>query len=231
MRTTLLGALLAATAVLASAPPAPAADGLIQPGDRMVAGDAVCTTNFVFDGLDRLAGEVFLGTAAHCVAWIGQPVQNGDGEIWGEVAKIGVGGFSNDWALVRVAEDFEQRVSPMVKGHPGYPTGYTVPADTDIGDLIQISGFGTPFGAARATQEGRVAVMNTDNLTSQTVAGPITTGDSGGPLVHVETGTAMGIVSQLCTGCPGTQTGPTVQGILGAAAAADFPVVLRTVRP
>ena len=60
------------------------------------------------------------------------------------------------------------------------------------------------------------------------VTGPIHWGDSGGPLVHVRTGKALGIVSRLCAGAC-SEEGPTVQGILAKAAAAGFPVSLKTV--
>lgn len=49
--------------------PAGAASATIQPGDMIVIGQsAVCTLNFVFDGAGSLAGKVFFGTAAHCIA-------------------------------------------------------------------------------------------------------------------------------------------------------------------
>jgi hypothetical protein len=60
------------------------------------------------------------------------------------------------------------------------------------------------------------------------VAGPIHWGDSGGPLVHIETGKALGIVSELCVGTCSEQ-GPTVQGLIAKAASRGYSVTLRTV--
>jgi hypothetical protein len=70
--------------------------------------------------------------------------------------------------------------------------------------------------------------MGFDDNELYDVTGPIHWGDSGGPLVHVRTGKALGIVSRLCAGAC-SEEGPTVQGILAKAAAAGFPVTLRTV--
>lgn len=226
MKRVLLVAALAASAL--HVPSAGAANGFLQPGDYMVAGNAACTTNFVYDGTGIRAGKVYIGTAAHCVASVGQDVSDGS-TVWGDVAVIGnAGSAAPDWALIEVRAAHVSRVRAYVKGWPSYPTGYTTPAETAIGDLVQVSGHGLGFNFVNVTQEQRRAALTYDDTEVHDVAGPIDFGDSGGPLVHVKTGKALGIVSRLCTGAC-SETGPTVQGILTKANAAGFPIQLRTV--
>ena len=106
------------------------------------------------------------------------------------------------------------------------PCGWA--ASTLTGDSIQLSGYGLGYGTTQQTQEQRTAVMGFDDAQTYDVSGPIHWGDSGGPLMHKRTGKALGIVSRLCAGAC-SEEGPTVQGILAKAAAAGFPVTLRTV--
>ncbi len=211
-------------------PSATAAPDPIQPGDFMeVDGSGGCTLNFVYDGAGAKAGAVYLGTAAHCVKHVGQPVRDISGEVFGDVAFVGDRiRTETDFAFVQVRPEFVSRVSPAVKGSPGYPRGFTTPAETQAGDLVQLSGYGAGFDLLPVTQEKRVAVLADDNEETWQVAGPLTFGDSGGPLVHVPTGKALGIESGVCLGAC-TDEGPTVQGILDKAAHAGFPVTLRTV--
>jgi hypothetical protein len=184
-----------------------------------------CTLNFAYTG----GGKTYLGTAAHCVSSIGQPVRDFDGTAFGTVAYIGDQNVTQkDFAFIAVDPEDLGRVSPAVKGHPQYPKGSTVPADTLVGDAIQLSGYGLGYGTTQQTQEGRQAIMGSDTTELYDVSGPIHWGDSGGPLVHVRTGKALGIVSRLCAGAC-SEEGPTVQGIVAKAAAAGFPVALRTV--
>ncbi len=218
---------LAAAAI--PAPSASAANGVLQPGDYMVAGDAACTNNFVYDGTGSLAGNVYIGTAAHCVTNVGQDVADINGHVWGDVALIGDANYAQpDYAFIQVRAADVSRVRAAVKGYPSYPKGVATMADTNIGDLVQISGYGLGFEFTNVTQEQRRAVLTYQDNDEADVLGPIDFGDSGGPLVHVATGKALGIVSRLCVGiCE--ETGPTVEGILAQAAARGFTVTLRTV--
>ena len=225
MRRALLAAALVA-APFVTTTPASAVGGVIQPGDYMVAGNAACTNNFVFDGTGSLTGRVFVGTAAHCVTHVDQQVRNINNTHWGDVEIIGdANGTATDWAFIEVRAGIT--VSAKVKGNLTYPTGVTTPAETNAGDLVQISGYGLGFNFTNVTQERRVAVLSSDNASTHAVAGPIDFGDSGGPLVHVRTGKALGIVSRLCVGAC-TETGPTVEGMIAQAAARGFTVALRT---
>ena len=220
-----LQAALAALVLAIALPGAAQAAVTLQPGAYHETDAGSCTLNFVYDG----GGTTYLGTAAHCVESVGQRVRDIDGVEFGSVAFIGDANTTEwDFAFIRVDSEDLSRVSPAVKGHPAYPKGSTVPAETLSGDTIQLSGYGLGYGTTPTTQERRTAVMGFDNTELYDVTGPIHWGDSGGPLVHVRTGKALGIVSRLCAGAC-SEEGPTVQGILAKAASRGFAVTLRTV--
>lgn len=97
----------------------------IRPGTR-VTDPTRCTLNWVFDDTD---GNVYVGTAAHCVDHVGQPVH-----VAGIEPRIGVVayqaggfGFPDDFALVKVDEALEDRVNPITRGTGG-PLGMFRPA-------------------------------------------------------------------------------------------------------
>jgi hypothetical protein len=208
------------------APSAASAAATIQPGAYHETSVGSCTLNFVYDH----AGVTHVGTAAHCVSSIGQPVYDIDGVQFGTVAYIGDQNTTQrDYAFIKVDPEDVARTSAAVKGYPQYPKGSTVPTDTTQGDQIQLSGYGLGYGTTKQTQEGRKALMGWDDASMYDVSGPIHWGDSGGPLVHIGTGKALGIVSRLCVGVLCTEEGPTVQGILADASAHAFAVTLRTV--
>ena len=221
----ILIATFATMALAIALPGAAQAAVTLQPGAYHETDAGSCTLNFAYSG----GGKTYLGTAAHCVASIGQTVRDIEGTTFGKVAFIGDADVAEwDFAFITVDAEDLSRVSPAVKGHPAFPKGSTVPADTLTGDTIQLSGYGLGYGTTPTTQERRQAIMGFDNTELYDVTGPIHWGDSGGPLVHVRTGKALGIVSRLCAGAC-SEEGPTVQGILAKAAARGFPVTLRTV--
>ncbi len=224
LRKTLLTAAATAAAAIAL-PSAAQAAVTLQPGAYHETDAGSCTLNFAYSG----GGKTYLGTAAHCVASIGQPVRDIEGTTFGKVAFIGdQNNTAWDFAFIEVDPEDLGRVSPAVKGHAAFPKGFTTPANTLTGDQIQLSGYGLGYGTTPATQEQRKAVMGFDDTEIYTVSGPIHWGDSGGPLVHIGTGRALGIVSRLCAGAC-SEEGPTVQGILAKAASRGFSVTLRTV--
>ncbi|HVE99437.1 MAG TPA: trypsin-like serine protease [Mycobacteriales bacterium] len=224
-------ALTAATLALgaAASTQAQAAGELIQPGVYSESSVGGCTFNFVYDGVGAQAGKTYIGTAAHCVAEVGDQVTLGSGELVGTVAHLGdENSTALDYAFVEVRSELLSRVRAAVKGYPSYPKGMTSPQDTALGDTIQLSGYGVGYGATALTQEKRIAVMGYDDAAIHDVAGPIHFGDSGGPLVHAKSGKALGIVSRLCFGVC-SEEGPTVAGLIAAAAENGFTVQLRTV--
>jgi hypothetical protein len=221
----LLLPVLVALSLLAPAGAAQAAQTL-QPGAYHETDAGSCTLNFAYTGP---SGETLLGTAAHCVDRVGQRVRDLDGVEFGSVSFTGDPDVTEwDFAFIKVDAEDVARVSAAVKGHPQYPIGYTVPADTTLGDEIQLSGYGLGYGTTKPTQERRRAVFMSDDHEWYSVTGPIHWGDSGGPLVHIRTSKALGIVSRLCVGVC-TEMGPTVQGILDKARNRGYTVTLRTV--
>ena len=208
--------------------PAGAAGEVIQPGIEISTSVGGCTLNFIYDGTGALAGNVYGGTAAHCVSKVGERVQLGSGETFGTVALIGDENSTvGDYAFIEVLPGLHSRVVAAMKGHPSYPTGVTTAAETTVGDLVQLSGYGVGFGLTEPTQEERVGTSTYDDAEEHEVVAPLIFGDSGGPLVHIPSGKAYGIVSRLCVGiCE--EEGPTVEGLLAKAAARGFTVTLRT---
>jgi hypothetical protein len=222
-------AIVTAAAALAVAPAASAAV-VIQPGMEIATSTGGCTASFVFDGQGSRAGRVYIGTAAHCVSFVGQDVRTGDGVTFGDVAFIGNENTTqDDYAFINVRTAYKSRVRAAVKGHPDMPTGVARSTSTSAGDMIQFSGYGVGFGLTPPTQEQRVGTIVADNSRTYEVFGPVIFGDSGGPLVHIRTKRAYGIVSRLCLGAPCSVEGPTVEGSLAKAAWRGFSVRLRTV--
>ena len=214
--------ILAAAAALL--PAATASASHIQPGAYHETDVGGCTLNFVYDG----AGGPYMGTAAHCADRVGDDVRDESGAVFGDVAAIGDADVTaDDWALIRVRPEFVAHVNPSMKGHPQFPTGVTSAAETAVGDQVQLSGYGVGFDVTPTTREQRRATLTYDDAETHQVLTTLIFGDSGGPLVHIPTGQALGIVSRLCVGlCE--EEGPTVEGILGKAAAAGFSVTVRT---
>src|SRR5687767_3848120 len=170
---------------MAATAPAASAAVTLQPGAYHETDAGSCTLNFAYSG----GGKTYLGTAAHCVERVGQVTRDIDGVEFGKVAFIGDADVTEwDFAFIEVDAEDLGRVSAAVKGHPAYPKGSTVPADTTTGDSIQLSGYGLGYGTTKATQENRTAIFGSDDPEWYAVSGPIHWGDSGGPLVHIRTG-------------------------------------------
>lgn len=225
MRLRTLAASLLASSALAAAPAAAQGATTLQPGAYHESSKGSCTLSFAYEG----NGKTYLGTAAHCVSKVGETVRDRDGTTFGKVAFLGDENSTEwDFAFIEVDAEDVGRVSPAVKGHPQYPTGFTTPRETSTGDLVQASGYGVGFGTTRPTQEQRRAVLGYDDAEIHTLTGPVIFGDSGGPFVHIRTGKALGIVSRLCIGLC-SEEGPTVQGLLAKAASRGFSVTLKTV--
>lgn len=203
----------------------------IQPGIRMWSAGLGCTTNFVYDGTGAQGGKVFVGTAAHCVEKIGDAVSDEDDVVWGRVAFIGnADATETDYAFVEVLPSALGRVSPAVKGHPGFPVGQpTVASQTNTGKKLQFSGYGTGFEFTATTREKRVGILMYDDAEIYTTTATIIYGDSGGPVIYKPTGQAIGIISRLCLGAC-EEEGATVQGLLAKAAARGFTARLRPAR-
>lgn len=226
--------LLASTLVVGQAPSA-SGDLLvtIQPGQRYLptlapdnSNVAVCTLSWIYDGTGPLEGRVYVGTAAHCTFSVGDDIGLLTGETFGDVAARGaLVDAATDWALIEVRPAFRSRVSAAMLNHPQYPTGVSSAGQTAVGDAIQLNDL---------LVVPKQATLTYHDAGIYRVSGPVIPTDSGGPLAHVPTGAALGTISLglSCTLGPflcEQYEGPTVEGILAQAAAAGFPVALRTV--
>ena len=219
---------LATLAAMLCLAPVAHAQSAIQPGAMLQTDAGQCTLNFVFDGLGRNAGKVYIGTAAHCGEKVGQDARDIDDQPFGQFAFIAdAGDAAFDYAFIEVAPEHLGRVDPALKGHPDLPKGFTTPDETEAGDLVQMSGYGLGFGETQPTQEMRQTVLQSDDADIFTLSGPSVNGDSGGPFVHIPTGKALGLVSQYGFTYAATDVGPTIEGVLAKAAKAGFPVSLR----
>jgi hypothetical protein len=234
-----IGAIAAATIAM----PAAASAQQIQPGESITMDGSFCTLNWIYDGAGPLAGNVYAGTAAHCVSGVGQEVSLATGSLGEPIERIGEVAFvgdadepGRDYAFIRVdAEDLSQ-VNPALKGHPNIPTG--VSTGYARGDVMQFSGYGIVFHLAGATREQRIGVLNATDGVEHDILGAVTPGDSGGPVADVTDGnTAFGIVNTVGAGVnTGALTvvtagegGANLDFVLQDAANRGFPVTLRTI--
>jgi hypothetical protein len=232
--------LCAAVAMVATmALPSSAMAQKIQPGESIVADGSYCTLNWIYDG----GGSTYAGTAAHCVAGVGQEVSLATGSLGDPIERIGEVAFvgnadepGRDYSFIRIDAEDLGKVDPALKGHPNIPTG--VSTNAAQGDVIQFSGNGVGFHLTQPTREARVGVLNWTDGTEHLVLGAVTPGDSGGPVADVTDGnTAFGIVNTvgaavnsdaLTVGHVG-EGGNNLEFVLADAAARGFQVSLRTV--
>lgn len=207
----------------------------IQPGGAILTeSGSNCTLNWVYEGMGRRAGQVFIGTAAHCVAEVGEPIQLQDTTFGTPSMVFGRVGFISenfDYSLIRISRKHLSHVDPSMKGYPQIPSGLSTQATAQDGDVIQFSGHGTGFHVTRQTQEGRFGILHEISESAWSAAGPVTPGDSGGPSANVTDGnTALGVVDVICAGigCTGAG-GVTIEALLADAASKGFPIKLKTV--
>lgn len=230
-------AVAALACVTLSGTPARAAD-VVQPGSPIVTGGSSCTLNWIYDGTGTRAGDVYGGTAAHCVGSVGQAVHLTTGTFGTTIRQIGTVAYISsalDSALILLdTDDPDIVVDARLKGHPGIPTG--VSANSAVGDLIQFSGNGIGFHATQPTRESRVGVLVHDDGTQHYVDGPVSNGDSGGPVADVTDGnTALGIVNTLgvaassAWGAAVGEGGVSLPALFADASANGFPIELRTI--
>jgi hypothetical protein len=234
---------VAAVAAVALALPPSALAQKIQPGESIVADDAYCTLNWIYDGSGSQAGKVFAGTAAHCVTGSGQRVSLATGSLGDPTTPVGAVAFrgdpdtpGRDYALIQVDSSQLGNVDPSLTGHPAIPTG--VSTGYAKGDLMQFSGNGVGFHLTQPTREQRVGVLNATDGVEHDITGPVTPGDSGGPVADLTDGnTAFGIVdtvgvgvnSDALTVVTAGEGGANVDYVLQDAAQHGFPIALRTV--
>lgn len=233
----LSGLLWAAASNAAS--PAP----VIQPGARITMGGEGCTANWVYQGLGKLRGQQFLGTARHCVSGIGEPVYLTDGPFpvsFTPVLRIGTVAYvskSLDFALVRIDRSNLKYVDPSMAGHPDIPRRVGTTAGAQTGDVCQFSGHGVGFDGTQQTEQSRTGLLAYMGSDQHYCDGAVSNGDSGGPVADVTSGNAaIGIVDTGGVEVGGSYTaaagegGVSMPGLLADAAKHGFPVTVRLVR-
>jgi hypothetical protein len=234
VRATVLACVVAAALVIA---PTGRAAAIIQPGTAIVTGDAGCTLNWIYDGIGGNAtGKVFVGTAAHCVEFVGQrvaldEVDSPPNAFFGSVAYIS---GNLDYSLIQIDSAWLGNVSAAMRGHPDIPRGVSTQATAAIGDFMQFSGNGVVLNLTQPTREERIGILGYNDGEQQFVYGVITPGDSGGPVADLTDGNkAFGIVDTVgvaVTPLPQAgEGGVALEGLLNDAAAHGFNVRVRTV--
>jgi hypothetical protein len=225
----LLVVVVVATALTVSARTSAAA--IIQPGAPIIAGNSLCTLNWIYDG----SGGPYVGTAGHCVANVGQRVAldeaGGAPGGFGSVAFISP---NLDYSLIRIDAAELGNVSAAMRGHPNIPTGVSTTATAAVGDIVQYSGYGIGVSLTSVTREQRIGILGYNDGQQHYSYGVITPGDSGGPVGDVSDGNkALGIVDTVGVAVnPLPQAGEggvSVEGLLADAAAFGFPIFVRTV--
>jgi hypothetical protein len=220
MRRTLPIALAAlAFALPANAPAAPRVTA-IQPGAQVSTPVGNCTLNYVFQEAD---GTKYIGTAGHC-AHTGQVARtlSPNREIGPVVWRENSAAPGIDFALIRIDPARYAEVEPAVRMYGG-PTGVTSASETQIGDLLEVTGYGIVFGAAETTRH-RVGILLSDSDHEYVADMIAVNGDSGGPVLHSRTGKALGVVSRYNLPSS-TDIGPTVGRILQKLRAAGYPSI------
>lgn len=155
----------------------------IRPGAAMT-GPSGCTMNFVFSS----AGNLFIGTAAHCVSSVGQRVSMSGVGSMGAVYFIGL-----DFALVKIDKSKEGLVNPAMCLWGG-PIGMA--EGNQIGRVpMKHYGFGLGFGILPQTR-GRIAMAQTWNNYTLNFDGGVIFGDSGSPIMTHD-GLAAGSISSI----------------------------------
>lgn len=183
-------AVVAACSSPAAADPPPVSGSCpgIRPGALMTS-PAGCTMNFVFTstGSDR-----YIGTAAHCVGGVGQPVY-----LSGVAGRTGVVAYwgwdrvpHHDFALVKIDADKVAQVNPAMchwGGPSSLATGYQ-----DEPVLLAHYGHGVGAGSYAPTKARRgIGTAWNDHAFYMATAG--TPGDSGSPVMGID-GKALGVL-------------------------------------
>jgi trypsin len=202
-------------------------DSPLRPGASLVGG---CTFNFVFykPGTQARPPIAYIGTAAHCTDELDQPISQSElGAIGTVVYDSDLVDSPVDFSLIKIDPKFVASTNPQVLGWGG-PTGVVTMDDLDVGDQIDIYGYGLGVGLSEQTRPryGYLVAWNEHEYQADM---PAVNGDSGSPLIHHETGAALGIVSRYgFVVPPTTDLGPLMPWILDELHKAGFDVRLAT---
>lgn len=192
-----------------------------------------CTYNFVFykPGTAKTAPRAYIGTAGHCTDVLGQRMRHPElGEIGTVVYDSDLVRSTVDFSLVEIDQQMVSQTNPEVL-HWGGPSGIVDPDDLELGDEVDVYGYGLVVGLNEATRPRQGYLVTSDEKEYQANM-PAVNGDSGAPLLHHATGAALGIISRYGLNVPpSTDQGPLMSWILDELAAAGFHVKLAIVKP
>lgn len=200
----------------------------IRPGQFIIVGDSLCSSNFVF----RNGANYAIGTAGHC-GGVGAPVTmltapRGLVNI-GNVTKSVNGGIGNDFALISIKPELNNYVSPSMAIWGGPKGAHT----SGIPLLVRHVGWGAGIGAGGTPRVGIGLTWNPANR--WTFIGTIAPIDSGSgaidpqwkavgnithllvgpvPNLHTAAGTSMTRISAIA-GLPLATCGPSPWPLYG----------------
>lgn len=213
-----------AAAIAMATPPdwSPLVNAAIHPGIQTFTEGAQCTANFVFYTATPDGYDLYIGQAAHCAGTGAATDTNGctaDSLPLGTQVDLGTGNpgelaysswltmqaaetpasapecVGNDFALVRIAEADEAKVSPEVPFFGG-PTGVAATADLGTGESVYSFGnSGLRFGVEPVLSWKHGNVVMADAWTADVyTATPGIPGDSGSGFLTAD-GEAFGVLS------------------------------------
>lgn len=172
----------------------------VRPGNLMVS-PTFCTMNFIYAS----NGDLFIGSAGHCVDFQGQAVQiTVAPDVFLEVGTVDSfqnGGIGDDWALIDVYDQVESRVDA--------DTAYVLGPSCDkhqtgagLTDPVPVkhAGHGLGIGFGVGTPRAGVATATQGGATYMEAA--ISFGDSGSPILTTKDpscslGRGLGIVTHI----------------------------------
>jgi hypothetical protein len=199
-----------------------------------------CTGGFLLDGVKRLRGRLFMAVAAHCYEHrIGERIRDEHNRPFGTLvySHWKYTTFADDIALIEIDRSQWNRTTPELAGHPGMPTGIGNGENIHVGDRVGFAGWGFATDYNSTTREQRVGVLDSYDRELWGADAPVSNGDSGGPVVDLESGAAVGSISNYCVplpvndsdgfvpGCTGY--GPNTEQLVRLATAQGWPVKLR----
>lgn len=174
----------------------------IRPGQLIIVGGAMCSSNFVF----RSGANYAIGTAGHC-GKVGDPVSMvfaprviaNIGKIIKSVSADGLKGIGNDFALISINPALNGQVSPSM-AHWGGPNG--IYKDPGAPLIVKHSGHGLVVGTGGTPRLGAGLTYTSSRWT---FIGVISPGDSGSGAISGKGG-AVGNITHLFVGGGGIQT-------------------------
>lgn len=185
--------------------------------------DDFCTLNYVFYNPKLASPPVYIGTAGHCTARLGQQIELSGGlDIGSVVYDSDKAGSAVDFSLIRLDPSMVSKTNPKVLGWGG-PRGVVSTSALNVGDRLHMHGRGFVVGLNAATRS-RAGVLASWTSTEYAADIPAVNGDSGAPLLHQPTGKALGIISRygVFATPPSTDTGPLMSWIFAALDTAGY---------